>query len=66
MTKPIYETVFKEAEEYSQITSFIGCPLCSAIAIAIAKSTGKPVRITDIKSFDDSNTLEASYKILEG
>jgi hypothetical protein len=66
MTKPIYETVFKEAEEPSQITSSIGCPLCSAIAIAIAKSTGKPVRITGIKSFEDGNTLEASYKILEG
>jgi hypothetical protein len=66
MTKPIYQTVFKEAEGPSQITSFIGCPLCSAIAIAMAKSTGKPVRITDIKSFEDGNTLEVSYKILEG
>jgi hypothetical protein len=65
ITKPIYEADFKEAEEPLQITSSIGCPICSAIAIAITKATGKPLRITDTKISKDGNTLEASYKILE-
>jgi hypothetical protein len=65
ITKPIYGTIFNEAEEPSQITSSIGCPVCSAIAIAITKATGKPVRIIDTKSSQDGSILEASYKILE-
>jgi len=66
ITKPIYKTIFNEAEEPSQIASSIGCPICSAIAIAIAKATRKPVRIRDIKSLEDNDTLEANYEILEG
>jgi hypothetical protein len=65
ITKPIYGTIFNEAEEPSQIASSIGGPICSAIAIAITKATGKPVRITDTKSSEDGNTIEASYEILE-
>jgi hypothetical protein len=41
------------------------CPVCSAIAIAITKATGKPVRITDTKNSEDGNTIEASYEIIE-
>jgi hypothetical protein len=65
ITKPIYNTAFKGPEESPQTTSSVGCPVCSAIAIAITKATCKPVRITDIKSSEDGNTLEANYKILE-
>jgi hypothetical protein len=65
ITKPFYRTILKEAEGSSQITSSIGCPVCSTIAIALTKATGKPVRITDTKSSEDGNTLEASYEILE-
>ena len=65
ITKPIYGNAFKEAEEPSQTTSSIGCPVCSAIAIAITKATGKPVRITDTRSSEDGNTIEASYEIIE-
>jgi len=65
ITKPFYADTFKEAEEPSQLTASIGDPICSAIAIAITKATGKPVRITDTKSFEDGNTIEASYEIIE-
>ena len=65
ITKPIYGDIFKEAEEPSQITVSIGCPICSAIAIAITKATGKPVRIVDTKRSEDGNTIEASYEIIE-
>jgi len=65
ITKPIYGTIFKEAEEPSQITVSIGCPICSATAIAITKATGKPVRIVDTKRSEDGNIIEASYEIIE-
>lgn len=65
ITKPFYADTFKEAEEPSQLTGSIGGPICSAIAIAITKATGKPVRITDTKSSEDGNTIEASYEIIE-
>jgi hypothetical protein len=63
--KPIYHDMFKESREPSQVMSSIGCPICSAIAIAIAKATGKPVRITDTRSSEDGNTIEVNYEIIE-
>ena len=65
ITKPFYADTFKEAEEPSQLTASIGGPICSTIAIAITKATGKPIRITDTKSSEDGNTIEASYEIIE-
>jgi hypothetical protein len=65
ITKPVHGTTFKEGEEPPQMTSSIDCPVCSAIAIAITKSTGKPVRIVDTRSSEDGSILEASYEILE-
>jgi hypothetical protein len=65
ITKPFYADTFKEAEEPSQLTGSIGGPICSAIAIAITKATGKPVRIMNLKSSEDGNTIEASYEIIE-
>jgi hypothetical protein len=64
ITKPIIRNTIKEAEG-SQITSSILFPLCSAIAIAVTKATGKPVRITDTKSSEDGNVLEANFEIVE-
>jgi len=65
ITKPFYTDLPKEAEELSQAPSAIGGPICSAIAIALTKATGKPVRITDTKSSEDDSTLEAIYETLE-
>jgi hypothetical protein len=65
ITKPTCGTIFKKTEEPSQPAGLIGDPICSAIAIALTKATGKPVRIADIKSSEDGNTIEASYEIIE-
>ena len=63
--KPFYTLEFKEAEEHSQTASSIGGPICSAIAIAITKATGKPLRIVGSRLSEDGNTLEAEYAIIE-
>jgi hypothetical protein len=65
ITKPFYEDMSKEAEERSQPAGLVGDPICSAIAIALTKATGKPVRITDTKNSEDGNIIEASYEIIE-
>jgi hypothetical protein len=65
MTKPIIGTVLKDTEGFSQPTSSIASPVCSAIAIALTKASGKPVRITDTKSSEDGNIIEATYKVME-
>jgi hypothetical protein len=65
ITKPFYTNTFKEYEDPSQPAGLIGCPIRSAIAIAITKATGKPVRITSIKDSEDGNTMEATYEIIE-
>jgi hypothetical protein len=65
ITKPIIINTLEGSEETSQITSSILFPFCSAIAIAITKATGKPVRITDTKSSENGETTEATYEILE-
>lgn len=66
ITKPIYGNKFNETRDPQQSNVLIGCPISSAVAIAITKAAGKPVRITDLKNSEDGNILEASYEIIEG
>jgi len=65
MVKPFYVDTVKQAEDPSSLATSIGGPILSAIAIAITKATGKPVRITDTKSSEDGKTVEASYEVVE-
>jgi hypothetical protein len=65
ITKPIYKDVFKD-DDSSQIAGTIGSPVCSAIAVALTRATGKPVRITNTRSSEDGNTIEVTYMIIEG
>jgi len=42
----------------------MGCPLCSAMACALAKATGKPVTIEkEMQNLDGSTRIQ--YKLLE-
>jgi hypothetical protein len=43
--------------------NLLGCPIVSAIACAIAKSSGKPVTISGIKYTPDDLVTQAKYKI---
>jgi signal recognition particle subunit SEC65 len=65
ITKPIIGNMLKDAEGSSQRAGSIISPVCSAIAIALTKASGKPVRIADIKSSDDGNVVEATYEVIE-
>lgn len=60
----IYMSLYRKPNLKSIET--LGCPLISAIASAIAKTTGKPVTIQKLNANPDTKTIEATYRILEG
>ena len=63
ITNSIFKNMLKENPKLSQIYNTIGTPICSAIACALTKVTGRPLIIEDIQSYEDSNTIEVTYKI---
>jgi hypothetical protein len=65
ITDSIYKDMWKRERDLSYIHSKIGCPICSAIACAMAKATGKPVIIENTQLSKDGKTLEGTYRILE-
>jgi len=65
ITNSIYDGVCKEARTLTHICGSIGCPICSAIACAIAKASGKPVTIEKTESTEDGKVIEAYYRIIE-
>ena len=61
----IYKDICKEARQLSYICGAIGCPICSAIACAITKATGKPVIIEKEQTSEDGRNIHTEYHILE-
>lgn len=64
ITDSIYKALYREAD--LQSVHFLGSPLESAIACAIAKSTGKPVTIQESRTDPNTDTIEVTYLIREG
>lgn len=65
ITNSIYKDTHGQINKRSHIWDTIGCPLCSAIACAIAKASGNPVAIEKIERTEDSKITEAYYRIIE-
>jgi len=63
--EPINKDFCKEARKLSNICCSIGCPLCSSIAIAMSRTTGKPVIIEKEELSTDDKTIEIYYRIIE-
>ena len=64
ITNSLYKDLYTEAETRSHI-GVIGCPICSALACALAKATGKPVTIERTEASEEGKILEAYYRILQ-
>jgi hypothetical protein len=62
----IYQAICKEAKKHSEIHGSLGCPLCSAIACALAEATGKSVVIEKEQTSDIDQTTKIEYHLLEG
>jgi len=60
----IYKGTHRETEKLPEATTSIGCPICSAIACAIAKAAGKPVKIENHQTSEDGKTITTEYRLL--
>jgi hypothetical protein len=68
ITIEINDSLYKNlySQKYNlQSINLLGCPLVSAAACAIAKSTGKPTTIQKIKTTPDGKTTTAALKIVQ-
>ena len=65
ITGSIYKDLCKEARKLSNVCNSIGCPICSSIAIALTRATGKPVIIEKIEIPTDGKTIKANFQLLE-
>jgi hypothetical protein len=59
-----YKNTFKHTAQLSAIHANIGCPLTSALASALAKTTGKPVIIESEQISEDGVRTQVDYLIL--
>jgi hypothetical protein len=60
----VYNELYSTKQGFKSIHS-IGCPLTSAVACALAKTTGKLVTIFKDAVSPDLETIEVWYKTLE-
>jgi len=60
----IYKSIHAEAGKLPNIGGSMGCPICSAIACAIAKAAGKPVIIERDQTSEDGQTITIEYSLL--
>lgn len=65
LTDSIYKNLYSNENNLKSIT-LLGCPIVSAVACAIAKTSGKPVVIQKQETTPDGSTVQVSYKIVQG
>ncbi len=61
----IYASMCSETQKLTKINGSIGCPICSALACALAKTTGKPITIKREQPTLDDHTINTEYRMLE-
>jgi hypothetical protein len=62
---PINKDLCNDVRKLPNICGSIGCPLCSSIAIALTRATGKPIIIGKTEVLKDGETIETSFRLLE-
>ena len=65
MVRPLLLGPCKEGNKSTNLCHYIGCPLCSSIALALARTTGKPTIIEACTSEDHGKTLDMTFRTLE-
>lgn len=64
ITNSIFKGICRETQKLSHPFDTIGCPLCSAIACAIAKASGNPVTIEQSQASEDGEVIEVYYRLI--
>lgn len=65
ITDPVYQDFCQQAQKLPHICNSLGCPLCSSLAIALTRTTGKPITIEKTQPSKDGNIIETYYRIIE-
>lgn len=65
MMGSVYESLCSQVRNHTNICSRLGCPLCSSIACALAKATGKAVVIERNELSTDGKTVETWYQLIK-
>ena len=65
ITNHIFNEICRETRKLQKTHESVGCPLCSAIACALAKATGKPIKIEKEEQSQDGKTTKIQYHMLE-
>jgi hypothetical protein len=65
ITDSVYKDLYSKERKLKSVHS-VGCPLTSAVACALAKTTGKLVTIAKSNISPDLKTIEAWYQTVEG
>ena len=63
ITGSLYKNLYSEKYNLKSVY-LLGCPLVNAAACAIAKSSGKPTMIQEIKTTPNGKTITISFKII--
>lgn len=65
ITDSVYKNLCKKTQQLSNIHNSIGCPLCSSIACALTRATGKPIIIEKEQPSEDTRIIDIKYRILK-
>jgi hypothetical protein len=65
ITGSVYQDLCRETRKLPNVCNSFGCPLCSSIAIALTRATGKPIIIEKNEASPDGKTIEAYYRTLK-
>lgn len=65
MLDSVYKKLYVGEEKLKSV-NFLGCPLASAIACALAKASGKIVTIQKVSASTDGQMIEVQYSMVEG
>jgi len=60
-----YAEFCNKLREFSNICGTFGCPLCSSIACALTRTTGKPIQVEKTAHSPDGKGLRILFKVLE-
>jgi len=65
ITGSINKDLCNDARKLPNICGSLGCPICSSIAIALTRATGKLIFIEKTEVPKDGETIEANFRLLE-
>ena len=62
----VYKDLCDEVRRLSRVCGSFGCPLCSSIACALARASGRPVVMDGNEFSRDGKVMDVYYRVLEG